>query len=160
SSAVSANRVFISPIARRIAAEHTLDITRLQGTGPNGRIIREDVEAALQRGQLPPQQPAALPPPPPPPISLPPMLPGAEVEAVPLSQMRKTIARRLQQSMQTAPHFYITVAIDATRLGEFRASVNDYAATLPEPRKVSYTDLIVKAVATALTHMPQVNVSF
>src|SRR5262249_32801876 len=154
------DRIFISPIARRIAAEHTLDITQLHGTGPNGRIIREDVEAALQRGQIPVQQPAAIVPPAAPAVPLPATRPGAEVEAVPLSQMRKTIARRLQQSMQTAPHFYITVAIDATRLGEFRASVNDYAATLPEPLKISYNDLIVKAVATALTHMPQVNVSF
>ena len=155
-----ADRIFISPIARRIAAEHTLDITQLQGTGPNGRIIREDVEAALQRGQIPVQQPAAIIPPAAPAVALPVTVPGEEVEAVPLSQMRKTIARRLQQSMQTAPHFYITVAIEATRLGEFRASVNDYAATLPEPLKVSYNDLIVKAVATTLTHVPQVNVSF
>jgi pyruvate dehydrogenase E2 component (dihydrolipoamide acetyltransferase) len=74
--------------------------------------------------------------------------------------MRKTIARRLQQSMQTAPHFYVTVSIDATRLGELRASVNEYAASLPQPVKISLNDLIVKGVALALRQVPGVNVSF
>jgi len=148
-------RIFISPIARRIAAEHGIDIAQLHGTGPGGRIIREDVEAARERlaaGE---------------PITLTTngavavgAAPGAEVEAVPLTQMRKTIARRLQQSMQTAPHFYVTMMIDATRLVEFNTTVNDYAATLPQPIKVSVNDLIIKGVALTLAHMPQVNVSF
>src|SRR5579883_1473339 len=138
-------RIFISPIARHIAAEHNLDIAQIQGTGPGGRIIRADVEAALARQES--GQPAAA-------------AQAAPVEAVALSQMRKTIAKRLQQSMQTAPHFYVTMTIDTTRLGEFRNAVNEYAATLPQPVKVSFNDLIVKAVATALTHMPEVNVSF
>lgn len=86
--------------------------------------------------------------------------PGEEVRAQPLSTMRKTIARRLQQSMQTAPHFYVTVSIETNKLGEVRASINEYAAALAEPIKVSYNDLIVKAVALALAHMPEVNVSF
>jgi pyruvate dehydrogenase E2 component (dihydrolipoamide acetyltransferase) len=155
----SGGRVFISPIARHIAAEHNLDYTRIRGTGPNGRIIRDDVEAALT------QQPAAQAPVAPqapvtPAAPVPAAAAGEEVRVVPLSQMRKTIAKRLQQSMQTAPHFYITVAIDATRLGELRHSVNEYAAGLPEPMKVSVNDLIVKGVALALVHMPQVNVSF
>ncbi|HEV2404450.1 MAG TPA: biotin/lipoyl-containing protein, partial [Ktedonobacterales bacterium] len=133
-------RVFISPIARRIAAEHDIDITAIQGTGPSGRIIRDDVEAALaaQQTQAPAFQPAQ-------PIAA---AEGEEVRAVPLSNMRKTIARRLQQSMQTAPHFYLTVSVDATQLVALRASVNDYAATQPQPLKVSINDLIVKAVAT------------
>ncbi len=155
-AAVEAGRIFVSPIARRIAAEHNLDLAQIQGTGPGGRIIKEDVEAALARQQAAAQvvpAPAALP-------AVPAAAPGEEVVAVPLSQMRKTIARRLQQSMQSAPHFYVTVAIDATRLGEFRTQVNEYAATLAEPAKVSVNDLIVKAVATTLARMPQVNVSF
>ena len=82
------------------------------------------------------------------------------MEAVPLSQMRKTIARRLQQSMQTAPHFYVTMAIDVTQLVAFNASAAEYAAALPQPVKVTLNDLIIKAVATALARMPQVNVSF
>ncbi len=152
-------RIFISPIARRIAAEHGLDIARLHGSGPGGRIIREDVEAALEQQETG-QHPAVT-------ITADGAIAvsaagaaGAEVEAVPLTQMRKTIARRLQQSMQTAPHFYVTLAIDATRLGEFRAAVNEYAGSLPQPVKVSFNDLIVKAVAQTLRLMPQVNVSF
>ncbi|HEV2456861.1 MAG TPA: dihydrolipoamide acetyltransferase family protein [Ktedonobacterales bacterium] len=148
-------RVFISPIARRIAQEHQLDITQIQGTGPGGRIIREDVEAALvsQPAAQPMIQPAAVAPAPAVPV-------GPEVEAIPLTNIRKTIAKRLQQSMQTAPHFYVTMAIDATRLGELRERVNEYAATLPEPQKVTVNDLIVKGVATAIARFPQVNVSF
>jgi pyruvate dehydrogenase E2 component (dihydrolipoamide acetyltransferase) len=98
-------------------------------------------------------QPAAVTPAPAAPL-------GPEVEVIPLTNIRKTIAKRLQQSMQTAPHFYVTMAIDATRLGELRESVNEYAATLPEPQKVTVNDLIVKGVATAIARFPQVNVSF
>lgn len=151
--AVSGVRVFISPIARHIAQEHDLDITRIRGTGPNGRIIRDDVAAALAQPQQPaqPAQPAA-------PIA--PARPGEEVEAVPLNNIRKTIARRLQQSMQTAPHFYVTMAIDATQLVAFNASVNEYAAALQPAVKVTLNDLIVKGVAATLAKLPQVNVSF
>jgi pyruvate dehydrogenase E2 component (dihydrolipoamide acetyltransferase) len=74
--------------------------------------------------------------------------------------MRKTIAKRLQQSMQTVPHFYMTMAIDATRLGELRESINGYAASLPQPVKTSLNDLIVKGVALALRQVPEVNASF
>jgi pyruvate dehydrogenase E2 component (dihydrolipoamide acetyltransferase) len=157
-------RIFISPIARRIAQEHQLDVSRIQGTGPGGRIIREDVQAYLASTQAAPQvmpevtpQPAAQPLAPQP---LPTAAPGEEVEAVPLTAIRKTIARRLQQSMQTAPHFYVTMSIDTTRLAEFRANANQYAETLPETIKISFNDLIVKAVALALARMPQINVSF
>lgn len=160
-------RVFISPLARSIAAEHNLDVTQIPGTGPNGRIIRDDVLAYLNNRQpaQPQVQPQVAPTPAAQPAapsvpSIPAFAPGEEVRAVPLSAMRKTIARRLQQSMQQAPHFYITMAIDTTRLGQMRAAINEYAAALSEPVKVSYNDLIVKAVATALTRMPQVNVAF
>ncbi|HEX8995657.1 MAG TPA: dihydrolipoamide acetyltransferase family protein [Ktedonobacterales bacterium] len=142
-------RVFISPLARHIAAEHNLDVTRINGTGPGGRIIRDDVLAALQAAPAAVAQAAPTA-----------ATAGPEVEAVPLSQMRKTIAKRLQQSMQTAPHFYVTVSVDATRLMQVRTQINDYAATLAEPVKVSVNDIIVKAVAATLTRMPQVNVSF
>ncbi|MEO7003134.1 MAG: dihydrolipoamide acetyltransferase family protein [Ktedonobacterales bacterium] len=158
-TATTSGRLFVSPIARRIAAEHNVDLARVHGSGPGGRIIRDDVEAALEQqetGQQMAITPAMIT------AASAPVSQsvGADVEAVPLSQMRKTIARRLQQSMQTAPHFYVTVAIDATKLGEFRSAVNEYAATLETLIKVSYNDLIVKAVAQALTHLPQVNVSF
>jgi pyruvate dehydrogenase E2 component (dihydrolipoamide acetyltransferase) len=160
-------RVFISPIARRIAQEHHLDIALISGTGPNGRIIKDDVEALLTQQETPAATPVIqpvvqpMPQAPAQPVApTPAMTEGEEVEAVALSAMRKTIARRLQQSMQTAPHFYLTLSIDTTKLAELRATINQYAETLPEPVKVSMNDLIVKGVAQALAHVPQVNVSF
>ncbi len=168
-------RIFISPLARHIAAEHHLDISHIAGTGPSGRIVRDDVQAYLANPPAaattpapaaPQAQPAPAPataPAPAPAPAVPPVpaaAPGEEVRAEPLSMMRKTIARRLQQSMQTAPHFYVTVAIETNKLGEVRSAINGYAAGLPNPVKVSYNDLIVKAVALALESMPEVNVSF
>lgn len=146
------SRVFISPLARRLAEEHQVNYATLQGTGPNGRIIRMDIEAALVRLQA-----TAIPTPEP--ISA--FFAAEEVvEEVPLTAMRRTIARRLSQSMQTAPHFYVTSVIDAEKLAALRQQINAYTATDPTPIKVSFNDLIVKAVARALVHMPQVNVSF
>ncbi len=84
---------------------------------------------------------------------------GETVE-IPLTAMRRTIAMRLSQSMQTAPHFYVTSVVDTGKLAELRAQINAYAATDPAPVKVSFNDLIIKAVAKALLRMPQVNVSF
>ncbi len=165
-------RIFISPIARRIAQEHRLDYATLRGTGPNGRIIKMDVEAALNRLQTvvtaAPEAvgaPGAQPPPPPvlPVPSTEPVLASidtGEVVEIPLTAMRRTIARRLSQSMQTAPHFYITSVIDTDKLAALRQQINEYAATDPSPVKISFNDLIVKAVARALVRMPQVNVSF
>jgi pyruvate dehydrogenase E2 component (dihydrolipoamide acetyltransferase) len=143
-------RIFISPVARHIASEHNLDISHIPGTGPGGRIIRADVEAMLV-GQAD-GQPAK-------PFVAASAIEEEQFQAVPLTQMRKTIARRLQQSMQSAPHFYVTMSIDATRLSQLRDTVNEYAATLSPPVKVSFNDLIVKAVAMVLTKRPEVNVS-
>ncbi len=144
-------RIFISPVARHIASEHNLDISRIHGTGPGGRIIRSDIEDILTRSPVG-QEVAA--------VASTPAATGIPVQEVPLTQMRKTIAKRLQLSMQSAPHFYVTMTIDTTRLGQLRDAVNEYAATLPTPLKVSLNDLIVKGVALALTQRPEVNVSF
>ncbi|QBD81166.1 2-oxo acid dehydrogenase subunit E2 [Ktedonosporobacter rubrisoli] len=164
-------RIFISPIARRLAEEHRLDYKQLRGSGPNGRIIKMDVEAAIaaQQQTAPSLQPA---------VSLPlfetyveprseeplaPVLTGQEADEfveIPLTAMRRTIARRLSQSMQTAPHFYVTSVIDTGKLGQLRKQINEYAAKDPSPLKISYNDLIVKAVALTLRRMPQMNVSF
>lgn len=158
--AAEGERVFISPIARRIAAEHNLNISQIHGTGPNGRIIREDVEsfmreqpAAAAQVEAPLPAFAAAP-------AAPAALPGEEVEAVPLTNMRKTIARRLTASMQQAPHFYLTIDVDMGKAGALRNQINDFAQTEKEPVKVSFNDLIITAVARALTRMPEINVSF
>jgi pyruvate dehydrogenase E2 component (dihydrolipoamide acetyltransferase) len=151
-AAVAGERVFISPIARRIAAEHNLDISQIQGTGPNGRIIRDDVETALRQPQAAPTFAPA------PAIAA--AQPGEEVTAVPLSAMRKTIARRLSASMQQAPHFYVTMSIDMTKASALRNQINDFTQTEQEPIKISFNDLVTKAVAMALVRMPEINVSF
>jgi len=156
-AAPSGGRIFISPLARRFAEEHKVDYRQVRGTGPNGRIIKLDIEAALK------QAPAAVTPeaaPLPVAEALPAGVATGEFVEIPLTAMRRTIAKRLTQSMQSAPHFYVTSVIDTGKLGELRKQINEYAATAPDPVKVSFNDLIIKAVALALLRMPQVNVSF
>ncbi len=167
-------RVFISPLARRFAEEHNLNYTKIQGSGPNGRIIKMDVEAALASPAIsaPVQQAASAPT-----LSYAETYvePQAELEIaipapvatstgdiveIPLTAMRRTIAKRLSQSMQTAPHFYVTSEIDTSKLAELRKQINEFAAKDTTPIKVSFNDLIVKAVARTLVRMPEVNVSF
>ncbi len=147
-------RIFISPIARRLAADQQLDFTRIQGTGPNGRIIKMDVEAVLAQRQAIPAAPA------PEVAPAPVVTETGEVIEIPLTAMRRTIAKRLSQSMQTAPHYYVTSVIDTGKLAELRRQINEYAEKDPAPVKVSFNDLIIKAVALAIVRMPQVNVSF
>ena len=157
----SQGRIFISPIARRLAEEHQLDYTRIQGTGPNGRIIKMDIEATLAQRQAIPATP--IPPIPvqvPVPEAAPSAIETGEVIEIPLTAMRRTIAKRLSQSMQTAPHFYVTSIIDTGKLADLRRQINEYGQKEPVPVKVSFNDLILKAVALALVRMPQVNVSF
>ena len=83
-----------------------------------------------------------------------------EVIEIPLTSMRRTIAKRLSQSMQAAPHFYVTSVIDTGKLAMLRQQINEFAATETSPVKVSFNDLIIKAVARVLVRLPQVNVSF
>jgi pyruvate dehydrogenase E2 component (dihydrolipoamide acetyltransferase) len=156
--AQESGRVFISPLARRLAEEHNIDYRQIRGTGPNGRIIKLDIESALQQAAPAVSAPAtpalfALEP-------QPASIDAGAVVEIPLTAMRRTIAKRLTQSMQTAPHFYVTSVIDTTKLGELRGQINAYAATDPNPVRVSFNDLIIKAVTIALQRMPQVNVSF
>jgi pyruvate dehydrogenase E2 component (dihydrolipoamide acetyltransferase) len=154
----SQGRIFISPIARRIAEEHHLDYRRVDGTGPNGRIIKLDIEAALAQKQasVTPTTPDQLP------VieAVPATIEATEATEIPLTAMRRTIAKRLSQSMQTAPHFYVTNVLDTGKLADLRRQINEYAQNEPNPVKVSFNDLIVKAVAIALVRMPQVNISF
>ncbi len=154
-------RIFISPLARRLAEEHQIDYSRIQGTGPNGRIIKMDIDAAIaaQQAAAQPVAPVAPTPTPAPAEIIPVAAVAGDIE-IPLTSMRRTIARRLSQSMQTAPHFYVTSVIDTEKLAALRQQINDYAAKDPQPVKVSFNDLIVKAVARALVNVPTVNVSF
>jgi pyruvate dehydrogenase E2 component (dihydrolipoamide acetyltransferase) len=145
-------------MARHIAAEHGLDLSDIPGTGPQGRVVRADVEAALTGGEtaaaaapsaVPTVEAAPRP-------QAPPTSDGDE--RVTLSQMRRTIARRLAESKRTVPHFYLTASVDATDLGALRKQINDQAADADV--KVSFNDLIVKGAALAIRKVPDVNVSF
>ena len=140
------NRVFASPLARRIAADAGLDIASVTGTGPHGRIIRADVEEALATGIASPAMVASG-------------ASGAAVSAQserfePHTAMRRVIAERLQHSKQNAPHFYLTVECEIDNLLEARKALNEAA---PEGVKISVNDMVVKAAAAALVAVPEVN---
>lgn len=132
-------RVFASPLAKAMAKDQGVDIASLTGSGPHGRIVKRDVESAASH----PSAAAAFAP------------SGPDFEDKPLSQMRKTIAKRLEQAKRGVPHFYLTVEVDAAPLSAFRAQLND---GLKDEEKVSVNDLIVKAYALALAATPKANV--
>jgi pyruvate dehydrogenase E2 component (dihydrolipoamide acetyltransferase) len=150
-------RVRATPVARRLAEELGIDLRQVKGTGPEGRITREDVEAYAAR--LREQAAPAAPAPPrveaPAPAAPPPAVPEAVEE--PLSRMRQTIARRMTESKQQAPHFYVTVEVNMTEAMRLRAQLN---AQLEEEARLSVNDLIIKAAAKALTKFPRLNSAF
>jgi pyruvate dehydrogenase E2 component (dihydrolipoamide acetyltransferase) len=125
-----------TPLARAVAADLGVDLATVAGSGRGGRVRRADVEAVAAVAAV---------------------AGDADVVAVPLSAMRRTVARRLVESMRSTPHFYLTTAVDAEALLAFRADLN---TQLDNDRKVSVNDLIVKACATLLGANPQLNVSF
>ncbi|HYV99805.1 MAG TPA: dihydrolipoamide acetyltransferase family protein [Gemmatimonadaceae bacterium] len=129
-----------SPLARRLAREGGLDLAGLRGTGPSGRIIKRDVEAALSAPRV--AAPAARAP-----------QTGADFEDVALTQIRKTIAKRLSESIGPIPTFYLTAEFDLTRVSELRGAMTDFG----DEYKVSVNDVVLKAVATALALHPECN---
>ena len=142
------DRVFASPLARRIAADAGLELARLSGTGPHGRIIRADVEEALASGASGAAvQPAAV-------SRTASAAVPAEERFVPHNAMRRVIADRLQQSKQTAPHFYLTVDCEIDNLLAARKALNEAAE---DGLKISVNDMVVKAAAAALMAEPDVN---
>jgi len=157
-------RVLASPLARRMAHEMGLDLNRITGTGPAGRIVRQDVErtAVLSVGartvRLAEAKPATQPAAPAPELPRRPALvpTGPEFYDEPLSSMRKVIATRLVQSKAPVPHFYLTIEVDMGRAKELRES----AKVLNPDLSFSYNDLILKACAAALQLHPHVNASF
>lgn len=163
-------RVKASPLARRMASEGGLDLAGLRGSGPEGRIVKRDVEAALE-GKAPaaPPAPASAPvqapaerapdraPAPQPSPAVP--AEGDGYESLPITQMRKTIARRLAESKFTAPHFYLTREVDMERAVSVREQLNELAEAQGRA-KVSFNDLVTKACAVALRTHPSVNASY
>ena len=160
------SRSAASPLARRLAGDAGLDIRTVAGSGPGGRIIKRDIAKAL----LEQAAPAVAPPPPvragsapgaaapPPAASAPPRAPVDE-EAVPLSMMRRVVAKRLTEAKQTVPHFYLTSEAPMDALWKFREELNQ-AAVAAGGEKVSVNDFILKALARALRLVPAANMSF
>jgi pyruvate dehydrogenase E2 component (dihydrolipoyllysine-residue acetyltransferase) len=148
----SNGKVRASPMARHIAAEHGLNLSDITGSGPQGRVVRADVEAALTEPKAEPSEDAAQPQ-----VAAQPTAEGGD-ERISLSQMRRTIARRMAESTRTVPHFFLTTVVDATELGNLRKQINEQTADAGI--KVSFNDLIVKGAALAIRQVPDVNVSF
>ncbi len=146
-----------SPLARAVAREKGVELANVTGTGPGGRIIRADIEAAAAAAEQAPPAAAAASTPAPPSTST--VDAGADVEEEPLNNVRKVTARRLTESKQQAPHIYLTSAIDVTDLLAFRGTLNERLQAAGGP-KISVNDLVVKACATALRAEPSMNVSF
>ena len=137
-----AGRVKASPLARKLAAEHGVDLREVKGTGPGGRVVERDVLAWVEERAA---QPAARPAPSP---------AEPDYEDVPLSRMRQAIARVVVQSKQQIPHFYVTTEVDVGRALELRAQVQE---AFGEDERLSVNDLILKATALALRRFPDLN---
>ncbi len=134
-------RIKASPVARRLAEEKGIELARVEGTGPGGRIVKRDVEQAAKEGV--PAAAAAAPD------------SDADYEDVPLSQMRKTIAKRLVESIGPVPHFFLTREIDMTRAVEARKRIN--AMLEDEGVRISFNDIVLKSTAMALARHPECN---
>ena len=140
-------RIKASPVARRLAQDAGLDLAAVQGSGPGGRVIKRDVEAAARVAAAAAQAPAVP--------TWPAAAPDTEFVDTPLSQMRKTVARRLTESLGPVPHFFLTVDVDMTRALQARKQVNQLLAE--RGAKASINDFVIKAAAVALTHHPECN---
>jgi pyruvate dehydrogenase E2 component (dihydrolipoamide acetyltransferase) len=153
----AATQIPISPLARRIARDHGINLATVVGTGPGGRIVRADVEAAVAAAEAHPASGPAAGPAPRPSQPTTVATAPADDEEVPLSTVRRITARRLTESA-AAPHFYLISVVDAERLLAFRTEVNDRLGQTGT--KVSVTDLLIRACAVTLRAHPQVNSSW
>lgn len=142
-----------TPVARRVASEHDVDLTAVSGSGPGGRVRKADVEAYMERAPEAAEErrapavefePTAVP-------------TGPDTTEIPTSRMRQAIGRRMVESKTTVPHFYVTVAVAMEKALALRKEIN---GMLPEEEKVTVNDLIVKAAALALRDFPNINASF
>lgn len=147
SSHSSNGRVKASPLAKKMAKDLGYDLSKINGSGDNGRITKKDVEN-YKPGATATKEAGA-------PVVLPSVVGEESFEEVAVSQMRKTIARRLSESKFTAPHFYLTMEINMDKAIEARKSINEIA-----PVKISFNDFVIKAVAASLRQHPDVNVSW
>ncbi len=153
STSTSSNgRIKASPLAKKIASEKGIDLSQVNGSGTDGRIVKKDVEefTPSAQPQVASDSTASAPA-----INIPTVVGEERSEKVELSQMRKVIAKRLSDSKFAAPHFYLTMEINMDKAIEARKSMNEVA-----PVKISFNDMVVKAAAAALRQHPDVNVSW
>ena len=160
-----AGRVFASPLARRLARDAGIDLSRVQGSGPHGRIVARDIEAARSGAPLKAPGPAAAPQPvlPPSDDKIAALFEPGSYEVVPHDNMRKVIAQRLTQSKQTVPHFYMTVDCNLDKLLAAREEINAAAPKDNDGKpayKLSVNDFVIKALALALQKVPDANVTW
>jgi len=152
----SAGRLIVSPLAARMAAESGIDLRSLSGTGPGGRIIKRDIETALEQSKMGAATSARG-------VQLRVVKPGVQQQIgaspyrdEPASEIRRTIAKRLVTSLGPVPHFFLTTEIEMDRAAEMRKGIN----ALDPELKISINDIIIKVAASALIQHPQVNASF
>ena len=151
-AAPSGNRAFASPLAKRMAEQAGLVLAQIRGSGPNGRIVKADIEAALAGG-IPAAAPAAAP------AAIPPEI-TAPVTEVPHSMTRKVIAQRLSESKRTIPHFYLSVDCEIDNLLNLRKELNAKSPEGEGAFKISVNDFVVRAAALALRRVPAANATW
>jgi pyruvate dehydrogenase E2 component (dihydrolipoyllysine-residue acetyltransferase) len=152
----SGQRIFASPLAKRIAADKGIDLASLKGSGPNGRIVKADVESAKPGAAAPAAAPKAAPKPATPTAQ--PIFTAPGDQRIPHTAVRKVIARRMLESKQTVPHFYLTVEFEIDALLAARAAINEVARK--KDARVSVNDMVIKACAKALRDHPECNASW
>ena len=138
------DRIKASPLAKKLASEKGVDISMVKGSGDGGRIIKEDIENFKHSENIPTKE-----------VKLPEIYSKESYEEIPVSQMRKTISKRLAESKFSAPHFYLTMEIDMDNCIEGRNKINETSDI-----KISFNDIIIKAAAVSLRKHPMVNASF
>jgi pyruvate dehydrogenase E2 component (dihydrolipoamide acetyltransferase) len=152
------DRIFASPLARRMAKQAGIDLSALKGSGPNGRIVKADIDAAQAGGAKPAAAPAAAPAPA---ARAPSVAITAPHHLVPHNNIRKIVARRLSEAKQSIPHFYVSIDVELDALLKLRGELNAKSpAEGPTAFKLSVNDLIIKAAALTLRRVPRVNASW
>ncbi len=149
----SDGRVIASPLAKRMAAQAGVDIGALKGSGPHGRIVKADIDAAVGKGGAPAMSSAARGP-------APAAQPSAGATRIPHTNMRKVIARRLTEAKQTIPHIYLTIDCEIDELLKLRKQLNAKAEAAKADYKLSVNDFVIRAAALALRKVPGANVSW
>jgi pyruvate dehydrogenase E2 component (dihydrolipoamide acetyltransferase) len=148
-------RIFASPLARRMAQQAGIDLAGVRGSGPQGRIVRADIEAFQGSGSAPVQAPSA------PPVARPAPPITAPHQKVPLSNVKKITARRLAEAKQTIPHFYVSIDVELDALLKLRSELNARSPKKgADSFKLSVNDLLIKAAAVTLRRVPKVNSTF